>query len=44
MGEMVAPRTVGWMGFSFSGSMRNSLLLVAWPNGNQVVHSTRYIQ
>ncbi|QRV98090.1 GMC oxidoreductase [Ceratobasidium sp. AG-Ba] len=42
VGEIVAPISAKWVGWSLGGGMNNNLLLVAWPNGNSVVASTRY--
>ncbi|CAE7204138.1 unnamed protein product [Rhizoctonia solani] len=41
VGEIVAPITSKWVGWSLGGGMNNNLLLVAWPNGNSIVSSTR---
>jgi cellobiose dehydrogenase (acceptor) len=30
-----------WIGLALSGQMIGDLLLVAWPNGNNIVYSTR---
>ena len=43
MGEFVAPLDAKWLGFSLGGAMLQNLLLVAWPNGNKIVASTRYV-
>ncbi|KAG8697384.1 hypothetical protein FRC08_006563 [Ceratobasidium sp. 394] len=42
VGEIVAPISAKWVGWSLGGGMNNNLLLVAWPNGNSIVSSTRY--
>lgn len=42
IGEIVAPLTAEWIGLSLGGAMLDDLLLVAWPNGNNIVYSTRY--
>ncbi|KAG8745775.1 hypothetical protein FRC10_007036 [Ceratobasidium sp. 414] len=42
VGEIVAPIAAKWVGWSLGGGMNNNLLLVAWPNGNSIVSSTRY--
>ncbi|EGN94368.1 hypothetical protein SERLA73DRAFT_77778 [Serpula lacrymans var. lacrymans S7.3] len=42
IGEIVAPLDAQWIGLSLGGAMLNSLLLVAWPNANSVVFSSRY--
>jgi len=41
IGEIVAPINTKWAGVSPRGSMINNLLIVAWPNGNNVVGSAR---
>ncbi|KAM5531153.1 hypothetical protein V8D89_015174 [Ganoderma adspersum] len=42
IGEIVAPIAAKWIGLAFGGAMIGDLLLVAWPNGNEIVASTRY--
>jgi len=42
IGEIVAPIATKWAGISPFGSMIESVLLVAWANGNSVVRSARY--
>lgn len=42
IGEIVAPINTLWAGVSPIGAMLQSLLLVAWPNGNSIVRSARY--
>ena len=42
IGEIVAPIASKWVGIALGGSMLQNLLLVAWPNGNQIVASTRW--
>ncbi|KAJ7594442.1 cellobiose dehydrogenase [Mycena floridula] len=42
IGEFIAPISASWVGVSPVGSMIRSLLLVAWPNGGQIVRSARY--
>lgn len=39
--QMVAPTTVGWAGFDLGTAMSNKLLVVAWPNGDEVMSSFR---
>jgi cellobiose dehydrogenase (acceptor) len=41
--QIVAPvnSTGGWGGFSMGSSMAGNLLVVAWPNGDEVVSSFR---
>lgn len=43
IGQIVAPvnSTGGWAGVSMSSSMTDSLLMVAWPNGDEVISSFR---
>ncbi|KAJ2927968.1 hypothetical protein H1R20_g9137, partial [Candolleomyces eurysporus] len=41
IGEIVAPIESKWVGASPRGGMLNNLLLVAWPNGDSIVASTR---
>lgn len=44
IGQMVVPITdgVGWGGVAFGSGMTGHLLLVAWPNGDDIVSSFRY--
>ena len=42
IGEIVAPIDAAWIGIAMGGAMIGDLLIVAWPNGNQIVASTRY--
>ena len=42
IGEIVAPLAAKWVGLALAGAMLQDLLLVAWPNGNSIVRSTRY--
>ncbi|TRM59052.1 cellobiose dehydrogenase [Schizophyllum amplum] len=42
IGEIVAPIATGWAAQSPRGSMLNSILLMAWANGDDVVHSVRF--
>jgi cellobiose dehydrogenase (acceptor) len=42
IGEVVAPLSAAWIGVALGGAMNGDLLLVAWPNGNQIVSSTRW--
>ena len=42
IGEIVAPVDAQWVGVALGGAMLQDLLLVAWPNGNDIVFSTRY--
>ncbi|KAG8688196.1 hypothetical protein FRC11_005887 [Ceratobasidium sp. 423] len=41
VGEIIAPISSKWVGWSLGGGMNSNLLLVAWPNGNSIVSSTR---
>ena len=40
--QLVAPSGQGWVGLSFGGSMTESPLAVAWPNGQGVTASSRW--
>ncbi|KAA1477787.1 hypothetical protein DENSPDRAFT_867739 [Dentipellis sp. KUC8613] len=42
IGEIVAPLDAKWVGLAMAGAMLDNLLIVAWPNGNKIVSSTRY--
>ncbi|EIN05508.1 cellobiose dehydrogenase [Punctularia strigosozonata HHB-11173 SS5] len=42
IGEILAPVDAKWIGLALGGAMAGDLLLVAWPNGNSIVSSTRY--
>ncbi|KZS87660.1 cellobiose dehydrogenase [Sistotremastrum niveocremeum HHB9708] len=42
IGEIVAPVNIKWAGLALGGQMANNLLIVAWPNNNQIVFSPRY--
>lgn len=39
--QIVAPRTVGWAGIAWGGTMVNNPLLVGWANGDTTVASSR---
>ncbi|KAF9491048.1 cellobiose dehydrogenase [Pleurotus eryngii] len=39
--SITSPIAGQWVGLALGGAMLQNLLLVAWPNGNSVVHSTR---
>ena len=41
IGEIVAPKSAAWIGWSLGGAMIGNILIVAWPNGNEIVASTR---
>lgn len=40
--QLIAPRSSGWVGLSWGGSMSQSPLSVAWPNGQSVTLSSRW--
>lgn len=42
IGEIVAPIDSQWIGIALGGAMSQNLLIVAWPNGNDIVASTRW--
>ena len=42
IGEIIAPIDAQWIGVALGGEMIGDLLLVAWPNGNSIVSSTRW--
>ncbi|KAF9038951.1 hypothetical protein BDZ89DRAFT_945553 [Hymenopellis radicata] len=42
IGEIVAPIDTAWAGVSPKGAMLQTILLVAWANGNSVVSSARF--
>jgi hypothetical protein len=42
IGEILAPIDAQWIGIALGGAMAGDLLLVAWPNGNSIVSSTRF--
>ncbi|KAI5118114.1 hypothetical protein M0805_003468 [Coniferiporia weirii] len=42
IGEIVSPISNQWIGIALGGQMANNLLLVAWPNENSIVASTRF--
>ncbi|KAH8103281.1 cellobiose dehydrogenase [Cristinia sonorae] len=41
IGEFVAPIANKWVGFAIGGAMLQNPLIVAWPNENEIVASTR---
>jgi cellobiose dehydrogenase (acceptor) len=41
IGQLSASTLTGWAGVSFTGSMLNAMLLVAWPNNGEIVSSLR---
>ncbi|KAH7926555.1 cytochrome domain of cellobiose dehydrogenase Hp3 Ph 7.5 [Leucogyrophana mollusca] len=42
IGEIVATSDAKWIGLALSGSMLGDLLVVGWPNGNDIVSTTRF--
>ncbi|KAF8595031.1 CBD9-like protein [Ceratobasidium sp. AG-I] len=42
VGEIIAPISAKWVGWSLGGGMNYNLLLVAWPWNGAIVPSTRY--
>lgn len=40
--SIVAPAKAGWVGWAAGGCMLRSPILVAWPNGNTTVVSSRW--
>lgn len=41
IGEIIAPIGVAWAGMVPGGSMLRNLLLVAWPDGDEIVATPR---
>ncbi|KAH0341203.1 FAD/NAD(P)-binding domain-containing protein, partial [Aureobasidium melanogenum] len=41
IGQIVAPTTEGWAGLDLSAQMANHILVVAWPDGKEVMSSVR---
>ncbi|CAI6025038.1 unnamed protein product [Clonostachys chloroleuca] len=39
--QITAPTEIGWAGLSWSSGMTNNPLTIAWPNGDEVVVSSR---
>jgi hypothetical protein len=39
--QIVAPKTAGWAGIAWGGSMTNNPITMAWPNGDTVMASAR---
>ncbi|KAK8063140.1 hypothetical protein PG996_007792 [Apiospora saccharicola] len=39
--QVEAPKSMGWVGWSWAGQMTYSPLTILWANGEQVVHSSR---
>lgn len=42
IGEVVSPIATKWVGVSPAGTMLQSLLLVSWPNGGEIISSARF--
>ncbi|KAI5811180.1 hypothetical protein DFH27DRAFT_13719 [Peziza echinospora] len=42
IGQLTGPVKGGWTGLSLGGGMMQALLIVAWKNGEEIVHSFRY--
>lgn len=42
IGEIVAPVANEWVGIALGGQMADDLLLVAWPNDDEIVFSPRF--
>jgi cellobiose dehydrogenase (acceptor) len=42
IGELIVPIAQKWAGISLGGGMPNNPLIVAWPNANTIVSSTRF--
>jgi cellobiose dehydrogenase (acceptor) len=42
IGEFIVPTAQKWAGISLGGGMPNNPLIMAWPNGNSIVHTTRF--
>ena len=40
--QIISPVSFGWAGFAWGGGMTLNPLVVAWPNGNKVVVSSRW--
>ncbi|KAK7993082.1 hypothetical protein PG991_016261 [Apiospora marii] len=39
--QVEAPKSLGWVGWSWAGQMTYSPLTILWANGDEVVHSSR---
>lgn len=39
--QIEAPASLGWVGWAWGGQMTYNPLTIIWPNGNDVVHSSR---
>ncbi|KAK7995685.1 hypothetical protein PG990_014458 [Apiospora arundinis] len=39
--QIEAPKSIGWVGWAWAGQMTYNPLTVIWPNGDQVMHSSR---
>ncbi|EJD04707.1 cellobiose dehydrogenase [Fomitiporia mediterranea MF3/22] len=42
IGEVIVPVVNEWVGLAFGGQMVDDLLLVLWPNGNEIMYSPRW--
>jgi cellobiose dehydrogenase (acceptor) len=42
IGEFISPISVKWVALALGGAMNGNPLLVAWPNGNNIVTTTRW--
>ena len=40
--QIISPISYGWTGFAWGGAMTLNPLVVAWPNGNKVVVTSRW--
>ncbi|KAK8078704.1 hypothetical protein PG994_002511 [Apiospora phragmitis] len=39
--QIEAPKSLGWVGWAWAGQMTYNPLTILWPNGDQVMHSSR---
>lgn len=42
IGEIITPVSNEWVGLAFGGQMVDNLLLVLWPNGDEIMYSPRW--
>ncbi|KAH8115148.1 cellobiose dehydrogenase [Phellopilus nigrolimitatus] len=42
IGEIITPVVNEWVGLAFGGQMADNLLLVLWPNGDEIMYSPRW--
>ena len=42
IGEIVTPVSNQWIGVALGGQMADDLLLVLWPNGDEIMYSPRW--